>query len=165
MNKMTDITDKIEELTEQWNEYVEMKNSYQFGDEPINMNDFEALIKESFDTMCSCKKLLIQNKKLTINTYDLFTYIYFIKTVSRYIPDSCVNDESENFDFTVTWLIADALMDWISDYNYDTKRELYVDTTSYAYSSFEDFDDFIVYDIDSPNYKKIYEFAKCNPML
>ena len=46
------------------------------------------------------------------NADEIFAFSKLIYVISQYIPDTCTNDESENHLFTVTCMLAEALIDF-----------------------------------------------------
>lgn len=164
--KNVNTLDKFHRLTECWSKYNAMKNTYQFGDEAIDMNEFTLLIKDTYDTIIYYKNSWLQNEEFTIHKDILSFYSYLIKVMSHYTPDTCAYDESENFDFTVTCLITDALINYLFIYNGSLDRKIRIYPTDYFLREDCNFnEEFIEYDIDSPELEKIREFAKLNPEM
>lgn len=99
----------ISEIKTAWFDLAEEKNSYQFGEDPIDMENFKTLLKETYIFISSIKNDILNNKSKPV---DILDYIELISIMSRYIPDSCAADESEENLFTVTCLLTSALVDF-----------------------------------------------------
>jgi len=101
----------MNEIIAEWSNWVEMKNPYQFGD-PIDMEDFQSLLKTTFKWVRKIKNDILNNQS---NTTDILNYVEVVSLMSRYTPDTCTEDESEEKLFTATCLLASALVDFCID--------------------------------------------------
>lgn len=97
-----------QDIVEDWNDLVYMKNPYQFGEE-IDMDEFLAVLKKSYEWICKLKGKLLNGQS---NADEIFAFSKLISVISQYIPDTCTNDESDNHLFTVTCMLAEALVDF-----------------------------------------------------
>ncbi len=97
-----------QDIVEDWNDLVYMKNPYQFGEE-IDMDEFLAVLKKSYEWICKLKGKFLNGQS---NADEIFAFSKLISVISQYIPDTCTNDESENHLFTVTYMLAEALIDF-----------------------------------------------------
>lgn len=97
-----------QDIVEDWNDLVYMKNPYQFGEE-IDMDEFLAVLKKSYEWICKLKGMFLNGQS---NADEIFAFSKLISVISQYIPDTCTNDESENHLFTVTCMLAEALIDF-----------------------------------------------------
>lgn len=97
-----------QDIVEDWNDLVYMKNPYQFGEE-IDMDEFLAVLKKSYEWICKLKGKFLNGQS---NADEIFAFSKLIYVISQYIPDTCTNDESENHLFTVTCMLAEALIDF-----------------------------------------------------
>ncbi len=97
-----------QDIVEDWNDLVYMKNPYQFGEE-IDMDEFLAVLKKSYEWICKLKGKFLNGQS---NADEIFAFSKLISVISQYIPDTCTNDESENHLFTVTCMLAEALIDF-----------------------------------------------------
>lgn len=97
-----------QDIVEDWNDLVYMKNPYQFGEE-IDMGEFLAVLKKSYEWICKLKGKFLNGQS---NADEIFAFSKLISVISQYIPDTCTNDESENHLFTVTYMLAEALIDF-----------------------------------------------------
>lgn len=106
---------KIDGIIAEWSNRVEMKNSYQFG-YVIDMEDFQSLLKTTFNWVRKIKNDIINNQS---SAADIFNYAEVVSVMSRYIPDTCAEDESEEKIFTATCLLVSALVDFCIDSSQD----------------------------------------------
>lgn len=83
-------------------EIIYMKNPYQFGEE-IDMEYFTSVLKGTYDLICTFKQKFVSGH---CESCDIFDYSRLISVMSKYIPDTCVGDESERHLFTVTCLLT-----------------------------------------------------------
>ena len=97
-----------QDIVEDWNDLVYMKNPYQFGEE-IDMDEFLTVLKKSYEWICKLKGKFLNGQS---NADEIFAFSKLISVISQYIPDTCTNDESENHLFTVTCMLAEALIDF-----------------------------------------------------
>lgn len=97
-----------QDIVEDWNDLVYMKNPYQFGEE-IDMDEFLAVLKKTYEWICKLKGKFLNGQS---NADEIFAFSKLIYVISQYIPDTCTNDESENHLFTVTCMLAEALIDF-----------------------------------------------------
>lgn len=101
----------IVQIIAEWSNWVEMKNPYQFG-EPIDMEDFQSLLKTTYIWASNIKRDILNNQS---NSSDILNYVEIVSVMSRYIPDTCIEDESEEKLFTATCLLTSALVDFCID--------------------------------------------------
>lgn len=64
--------------------------------------------KES-EWICKLKGKFLNGQS---NADEIFAFSKLISVISQYIPDTCTNDESDNHLFTVTCMLAEALIDF-----------------------------------------------------
>lgn len=99
----------IDEIKNAWFDLAETKNSYQFGEDPIDMKNFQFLLKKTYNFISTVKKDILDNKT---NSTEILDYVELISIMSRYVADTCAADESEEYLFTVTCLLTSALVDF-----------------------------------------------------
>lgn len=73
------------------------------------MDEFLAVLKKSYEWICKLKGKFLNGQS---NADEIFAFSKLISVISQYIPDTCTNDESENHLFTVTCMLAEALIDF-----------------------------------------------------
>lgn len=81
---------------------------YQFGEE-IDMDEFLTVLKKSYEWICKLKGKFLNGQS---NADEIFAFSKLISVISQYIPDTCTDDESDNHLFTVTCMLAEALIDF-----------------------------------------------------
>lgn len=101
----------INEIHTEWSNWVDMKNPYQFGN-PMDMKDFQSLLKATYKWARKIKYDILNNQS---NTTDILNYVTVVSLMSRYIPDTCTRDESEEELFTATCLLASGLVDFCTN--------------------------------------------------
>ena len=92
-----------------WQNEVDNRNPYVFGEEPIDTNKFAELFKETFEEIKKQKNDLI-NGILPEDKLEIFYYISLLCTLSQYNMYDCLEDESDNKLFTATCEIAQELV-------------------------------------------------------
>ena len=171
--------DRIDELTEIWQEKVEMRNPYSFGEEDISFEEFAELFKDTFEIIKAVKNKYIFECVLPERASDTLAFLKLLTTVSQYTIYDNVSDESENKAFTVTALIAEKLTYYASDYcgfcegdkfprkYYDsdeTNQGLFVffrsDYPFYNEEDWEHEDEVFKYNVYEANFDEINELAK-----
>lgn len=173
-----------QDIVEDWNDLVYMKNPYQFGEE-IDMDEFLAVLKKSYEWICKLKGKFLNGQS---NADEIFAFSKLISVISQYIPDTCTNDESDNHLFTVTCMLAEALIDFatsaddIKTVEGETilkadgkdgshKIMYYPDGTVTVYkneptgdSQFSEYNDgYLVYDFDIGDYSEFVDYANYIP--
>ena len=98
-----------ENILFKWIDWVDMKNPYQFGIEEFDMEQFTSVLEETYDLICAWKGKFLGGQ---CEAGDIFDFSALISVMSRYIPDSCADDESEGRLFTVTCMLTEALVDF-----------------------------------------------------
>ena len=106
-------TDGIFKVLEGWEDMVDMKNPYQFGTEDIDMEDFQELLEMTYDEIRCYKENILDSCTAPDEVFD---YAILISLISRYIPDTCTDDESPDQIFTVTYLLTEALLGFALDH-------------------------------------------------
>ena len=161
-------------LIHRWKRNVNRKNSYVFGEEDVDLEDFRDLVKQTFEVIKTAK-----NEHIFKNTYpevcDVIDFIELISIVSQYgIDDQTVSDESKNCAFTATVLIAEELRLYANRYHFDRdgEKNVYSDEVENSsgdltfelsfYVNLEDgeADRMYTYNVYDGNFDEILEFAK-----
>lgn len=104
--------DKIYELTKIWQEKVEMRNPYSFGEEDISFEEFAELFKDTFEIIRKAKNDYIYKRTLPKDVYLSLDYLKLLAVLSKYMTYDCTDDESDDKAFTVTCLIAQKLVEY-----------------------------------------------------
>ena len=73
------------------------------------MDEFLTVLKKSYEWICKLKGKFLNGQS---NADEIFAFSKLISVISQYIPDTCTNDESDNHLFTVTCMLAEALIDF-----------------------------------------------------
>lgn len=68
-----------------------------------------ARVLQGYEWICKLKGKFLNGQS---NADEIFAFSKLISVISQYIPDTCTNDESDNHLFTVTCMLAEALIDF-----------------------------------------------------
>jgi hypothetical protein len=77
---------------------------------PVTIEEIERGINNPEEPKSAYSALAIKMKLK--DDKEIFAFSKLIYVISQYIPDTCTNDESENHLFTVTCMLAEALIDF-----------------------------------------------------
>lgn len=103
------MTERIDKVLDMWENKVDLRNAYIFGDENIELPEFAELFKQTFEIIKNVKSEYMQKN---IVPQEAFTYLRLLTTLSKYTTCDCVEDQSENKTFAATALIAQTLVDY-----------------------------------------------------
>jgi len=105
----------IFELSHKWQNEVDNRNPYVFGEEPIDTVKFAELYRETFEVIKKHKNDLI-NGVLPEDKLEIFDYTRLLCALSQYTMYDCLEDESEHKLFTVTCEIAQELVHYANSF-------------------------------------------------
>ena len=140
-----------------------------------------AVLKKSYEWICKLKGKFLNGQS---NADEIFAFSKLISVISQYIPDTCTGDESDNHLFTVTCMLAEALIDFATsaddiktvegetilkaDGKDDSHKIMYYPdgmVTVYKNeptgdSQFSEYNDgYLVYDFDIGDYSEFVDYA------
>lgn len=155
----------IFELNLKWQNEVDNRNPYVFGEEPIDTVKFAELFKETFEAIKKHKNNLI-NGVLPEDKLEIFNYTRLLCTLSQYTMYDCLEDESEHKLFTVTCEIAQELVHYgvCSDHEETQKGVLRFPLIAGIEDNIdnENLEDAFIYDIYKGDFKDIIEYVFFN---
>lgn len=171
--------DKIYELTKIWQEKVELRNQYTYGEEDISLEEFAELFKDTFEIIKAVKNEYIFKCVFPECSSDATAFMKMLVAVSRYTRYDNAEDESKDKAFTVTALIAEELVHYATgghvccvfegDKHYlcdsdETKQGLFkLYRDCYPFYNEEDWeheDEVFKYNVYEANFDEITELAK-----
>ena len=121
----------VGKVEERWGDYVDMRNSYAFCDEDIDLEDFKELVKETYDIIKAAKVKYIYSNKMPEDVRLIFDFLRMLSTLSQYTVYDDSEDESTDKIFTATTLVAQGLVSlsiWCDDIRLkDGKRVYFLD--------------------------------------
>lgn len=154
--------DRVDALIDAWRDFVDMKNPYQFGNDVIDMERFQSVLKQTYDDICELKGGFIRGQS---NAGAIFRFAELISVMAQYIPDTCTDDESEECVFTVTCLLTGALIFFAThgdDFVLDGET-IATDGKNCPHKIFylsDDIDGCLVYDFETGDYSDFSDYAK-----
>ena len=152
----------IFELSLKWQNEVDNRNPYVFGEEPIDTVKFAELYRETFEVIKKHKNDLI-NGILPEDKLEIFDYISLLCTLSQYNMYDCLEDESEHKLFTATCEIAQELVHYgvCSDHE-ETQKGIFRFPLIEGVKDDIDTEDGFIYDIYKGDFKDIIEYVFFN---
>lgn len=102
----------INQTLKLWENQVELRNAYTFGEEDILLDEFAKLFKDTFEIIRTAKNEFIYKNIAPADSVVSLAYLELLTTLSKYMTYDCMNDESEDKKFTVTCLVAQKLADY-----------------------------------------------------
>ena len=102
----------VKELREAWDEYIDSRSAYSFGDEEIDTEDYKALVKKTFDVIKQAKEDYLYRNRLPEDINATMEYLDLLSKVSQFTFYDNMEDESENRVFTAVCLVAQGLRDF-----------------------------------------------------
>ncbi len=154
--------ERIKDLNEKWDKYVENKNAYSSGNEEILLNDFAELVKNTFEVITNVKMNYIEKQVMPENTWNVHSYLELISLLSEYAPNYDIfEDKSRDLVFSVTYMIVDSLKFYATypDVTISGLLWIYPEYYSLREDAHIDKDEFI-YDIYDADFSELFEFAK-----
>lgn len=113
---------EVKEVMGKWETLNENKNSFAFGDEPFDADEFAQAVREALQAIKKFKILFLGEKmfgkqNLEIATEngvkpdDIFDYANLMVEIGKYSAD-VYTDESEDHIFTASQIVARALLEY-----------------------------------------------------
>ena len=102
----------INQTIRMWENQVELKNAYTFGNEDILLDEFAKLFKDTFEIITTAKNEFIYKNIAPVDSAVSFAYLKLLTLLSKYMTYDCMDDESEDKKFTTTCLVAQKLVDY-----------------------------------------------------
>ena len=151
--------DLYSRILRKWNDMVWMKNLYMFGEIEIDMDEYTKLVKDTYDLIWEYKEVF---KTGQIEEREVFEYSDLVTSMARYVTDDSMQEQSENFIFTVTCMIARALVDFANDHLFWTSSdEEDMDwSNKIQYKPYMSEQDPVVYDVNECDYSELTESAR-----
>lgn len=103
----------IEKLYDAWAEQTEKRNAYKFAVEEVCLDTFAELVKDTFEALKLVKNQYLYNAAYPEDPHLVFDYLHLIAELSQYSTYDYDGDESEDFKFTATCLVAQALVRYV----------------------------------------------------
>ena len=108
--------DKIQELINRWYYYLDFKMDFYFGDDEITLEEYADLVEETFYVIKEMHSHIQKGDFVEENYQKMPGYIELVSIIARYgEPGS--TDESEEYRFTTTRLIAVTLAELGANYS------------------------------------------------
>ena len=95
-----------------WEEQVELRNQYKFAAVDVCLDSFAVLVKDTFEAIKYVKNQFIYNSLYPEDPYDVVSYFQLFSNIAQYSTYDYDGDESENYKFTATCLIAKKLVEY-----------------------------------------------------
>ena len=151
--------DLYSKILSKWNEFVYLKNPIMFGETKIDMDGYTKLLKDTYDLIGEYKDIF---KSGQIEEREVFEYTNLVTSMARYITDESFVEQSENFIFTVTCMLARALVDYANDNVFWTSSddEDMDWSNKIQYVPYIGEQDPIVYDVNECDYSEFTESAR-----
>ena len=170
---MKDI-ERIERLNFAWSEKLDSAVEYLLGEKEVSLVEFTELFRDTFEVIRNAKNSYIYKNSLPKNIRTSIEYMRLLTLVSQYGKAEFIEDESKDFAFTVTNLIAAKLVEYavsVEEIEGDDGETEYRDVWSKGCFEFytfdypcneEDTDDdsFVCYDVYKGDYSDITELAR-----
>ena len=115
--------EQIEKIREAWEEEVELRNAYTFGDEIVPLEEFAGLFKDTFEIIRTAKNDFIFKRIAPKDARDALDYLGLLTVLSKYCIYDCTDDESEDKAFTATCLVAQKLVEYATSWGGGRKTE------------------------------------------
>lgn len=160
--------EELNELTQNWEYYVDNRNPFSFGDEQIDLDDFRELVKKTFEVIKQAKQTYIYRNCLPEDVLLTFEYLDLLSVFSQYKYYDNMEDESTDKIFTATCLVARALRNFAVYFDSceykENKREYFIDDETAAGNLFLRRDDFPFYleEISDEELNKSYRYNVYN---
>ncbi len=106
------MSDKIEQLDHAWDEQVESRNAYKFGEISIDLDAFAALVKDTFEIFKEAKLQYIYRSACPDDACAVLNYLQLFSRVAQYSTYDYDGDESEDCAFTATCIVAQRLVQY-----------------------------------------------------
>ena len=103
----------LEKLYDAWAGQTEKRNAYKFAVEEICLDAFAELVKDTFEAIKLVKNQYLYNAAYPEDPHLVFDYLHLIAELSQYSTYDYDGDESEDFKFTATCLVAQALVRYV----------------------------------------------------
>ena len=165
----------IKRLRDAWAEQTVKRNAYKFADEEVTLNSFAELVKDTFEALRFVKNQYFYNASYPEDPYLFFEYLDLIAELSRYSTYDYDGDESEDYKFTVTCLVAQALVNYViypesatrengvlklCDGEDSNAGELVICRAEYPYFSEKIYDKAYHYNVYKADFSEVLDLAK-----
>ena len=138
----------VQELINKWDEYIRLRNPFLFGEEEISLNDFAELAEDTFEYFKYVKENYIFVEKAA-DSFATLKFLELLSSVSEYNNYDNAEDESVNYAFTITCLIAEQLKHYLiyrHDYHYENGKRFLLENETDGMGTF------LIYREDFPFY-------------
>lgn len=104
--------EEINQTLKMWENLVELRNAYTFGEEDILLDEFAKLFKDTFEIIRTAKNEFIYRNIAPADSAVSLAYLELLTLLSKYMTYDCMDDESGDKKFTATCLVAQKLVDY-----------------------------------------------------